>query len=366
MPVMRPDPTPPKPTPTRPQLVIDIENSIKAQNSPAYEHWAILFNLKQMSQTLIYIQQNGYENIEALHTAHKNSNADRNNIQNQLNDTQTELKALREQKKQAEIWRNNREVYQQYYNLRQKPSAMNKFYEQNKTALEAYKKATKEIFEELKLEKVPSLKRLSAEIKALAETEKELKEALPVAQEKAKAINIATHNTNLLLGYRELELQDRHPSATLQDHKSVPIYKDNFPTAKEHGKMEQYFQNLHINKECSEAIKKALWDNIHITQDKLTHNQLAEIFIKKYGAERVQYLMGTTYMNVNHEDMSFPLHKLKQSVKLLADEAIYDRGDKHLLSHADIMAVAQKKADEYNQSRQVQAPQKPKSKGMTL
>ena len=71
-------------------------------------------------------------------------------------------------------------------------------------------------------------------------------------------------------------------------------------------------------------------------------------------------------MNITHEDMSFPLHQFKKAVKLLADEIIWDRGDSRLLSVTDRMAVAQKKADEHNQSRQVQAPQKSKSKGITI
>ena len=69
-------------------------------------------------------------------------------------------------------------------------------------------------------------------------------------------------------------------------------------------------------------------------------------------------------MNITHEDMSFPLHQFKKAVKLLGDEIIWDRGDSRLLSVTDRMAVAQKKADEYNASREKLAPQKQKSKGM--
>ena len=35
-------------------LLIDIQNNIKAQESKGYEHWAKLYNLKQASRTLIF------------------------------------------------------------------------------------------------------------------------------------------------------------------------------------------------------------------------------------------------------------------------------------------------------------------------
>ena len=43
------------------QLVIDIQNSLKSQNSIGYRKWAEKFNLEQMSQTLIFIEKHQLE-----------------------------------------------------------------------------------------------------------------------------------------------------------------------------------------------------------------------------------------------------------------------------------------------------------------
>jgi hypothetical protein len=51
-------PAPTPGAPARPErkfsLLIDVQNSIKAQNSPGYERWSKLFNLKQSAKTLMF------------------------------------------------------------------------------------------------------------------------------------------------------------------------------------------------------------------------------------------------------------------------------------------------------------------------
>ena len=47
-------------------LLIDIQNSIKAQNSPGYAQWSKIFNLKTAASTLIFLQENGLDDINKL------------------------------------------------------------------------------------------------------------------------------------------------------------------------------------------------------------------------------------------------------------------------------------------------------------
>ena len=49
-------------------LIIDIQNSIKAQESKGYEHWAKINNLKQAAKTLNFLTEHGltsYAELEA-------------------------------------------------------------------------------------------------------------------------------------------------------------------------------------------------------------------------------------------------------------------------------------------------------------
>lgn len=54
-------------TPHKVNLIIDIQSRMRAGKGPAYERWAKVFNLKQMAETLQYLQENDlleYEQLE--------------------------------------------------------------------------------------------------------------------------------------------------------------------------------------------------------------------------------------------------------------------------------------------------------------
>ena len=59
-------------------LIIDVQNSIKAQNSPSYEHWAKIHNLKQAAKTLIFLQENNLDDLEVLDGAAQKAKDDYN------------------------------------------------------------------------------------------------------------------------------------------------------------------------------------------------------------------------------------------------------------------------------------------------
>lgn len=49
-------------------LIIDIQNSIKAQESKGYEHWAKLNNLKEAARTLNFLTENNLLQYADLET----------------------------------------------------------------------------------------------------------------------------------------------------------------------------------------------------------------------------------------------------------------------------------------------------------
>jgi len=98
------------------------------------------------------------------------------------------------------------------------------------------------------------------------------------------------------------------------------------------------------------------------TQNKQDDNQLANYFISQYGVERVGYVLDTPMVNVKNEDLSFAIYKIKKAVKLTSAEILYDKGERHLLSHEDYMAVAKLKADKHNQNKTTASPPKKTNK----
>ena len=352
------------PPPPRPQFIIDIENCIKAKDSPAYEHWARIFNLKQMSQTLIYIEKHGYQDLQSLQTAHQNAVNEITDIQNQLDEITEQRADLDEKKKFTEMYRNNKEVYNQYKGFFLS-SSKRKFYDQHKTEIDSYTMARAYIFDEQGLEKIPNLKNISNEKKKLAEREKGLKTDQTTAKETVKVLKATNHNVQILLGYNELELQDRHPTATIQNRLDIPVYKETFATAKNTGNMELYFQNKHLNHECAEVIKSTIKNNLEATPDKQhNYSTLANACTRVFGMERTEWVISTALLNVKDLTLASAIGEFKTAVKGKIAQEYWDKQTEKL-SFKDSIAVAQQRADEHNQSREAQAPRK-KNKDMAI
>jgi len=366
------------PPPPKPQFLIDVENSIKAKESPGYEHWCRIFNIQQMAKTLIFIQENGYTDIKSLQTAHQNASNDVTNTQNRITEIKGELKTLRKQKEATETYRRTVDTWKEYNsNKWWRQSSKDKFYEENKADIEAYKSARDYIYTELKLEKFPSLKKLSGEISTLTAEQKELEKALPTARQKANSLNVVTHNARMILGYNKLEQQHIDPIASVQDRRytnniaDVPVCKSSFVAARKAGETPQYFQNLYLNKECAEAIKSAVDMQMAMNKNEM---ETATRIIETYGIERVKWVLATIIANDTSENFAphkewavkikLPNEPIDKPVFEIGDgkkkyypnfiravqikdaEIRYNKGEK--LSHEDNMAVAKLKADAHN------------------
>jgi len=304
--------------PPRPQFLIDIENSIKAKNSPGYEHWCRIFNIQQMAKTLLYIQQNGYEDMNALQSAHQNAANDISNLQTQLDETKDELTALRKQKDATETYRRTVDIWKKYNNTTWFfNSSKEKFYEENKSDIEAYKSARAYIYDELKLEKFPSLKKLSVNISTLTAEQKELQKALPAARKKAKSLKVVTHNAKMLLGYKDLELQDNSLQIATQNPRNIPILKKNFDTAKKEGVLSAYFQNRRANSDCASFIDATI-EKWKVGEGEYALEEAAKEIIAEFGKERTEWVVAA-FVN-DAPDNKYTAHKKWASQKNKSSE----------------------------------------------
>jgi len=363
--------------PPRPQFIIDIENSIKAKDSPGYEHWARIFNLQQMAQTLIYIQKNDYADMQSLHSAYLDSANAHNDMAKKIPEIKKELKNLRALKEQVEIYRKTSENFKKYNAPRQIPYFKNQFYEKHEADIEAHKKARAYIYDELKLTEFPNLKKLNAKINELTETEKHLREAIPAAKEKYNTLKVISYNARMLLGYKNLEQRSIDPIAEIQRHEKnqsyaeIPVRKSTFVNAVKNGETALYFQNAYINKKCAEVIKSG----IGLGRTK-SENKFANDLIKTYGIERVEWVLAITVANSTSEHLSnykkwasqkeLPnephnfsaqsgdeianifLASLIRAVQLKSAEILWNSGQADNLSYEDKNAVAKIKQDKYD------------------
>ena len=78
-------------------LVIDLQTCIKAQQSKAYAQKVKLTNLKQMAQTVAYIQEHGYDSLDDFHAALNQASDQTSASRKSLKDTEQQLKEVNEQ-----------------------------------------------------------------------------------------------------------------------------------------------------------------------------------------------------------------------------------------------------------------------------
>lgn len=80
-----------------PTTTKDLQTCIKAQQSEAYAQKIKLSNLKQMAQTVAYIQEHGYDSLEDFHTALDQASDQASAARKSLKDTEQQLKDVNEQ-----------------------------------------------------------------------------------------------------------------------------------------------------------------------------------------------------------------------------------------------------------------------------
>jgi len=178
-------------------LLIDIQNSIKAQNSPGYERWAKIFNLKQAAQTLLFLQDNEITEFDILHDKAQKAKDDFNNISVRINAADSRMKEITTLQKHIGTYSKTRDVFAAY----RKSGYSKKYLAEHEQAIASHK-AAKKFFNELGLEKLPTIKSLQTEYATLSAEKKKLYSEYHPARKFMQEILTAKQNAEQLLTYR--------------------------------------------------------------------------------------------------------------------------------------------------------------------
>jgi len=195
-----PTQTAPVPQERKFSLLIDVQNSIKAQNSPGYERWSKIFNLKQAAKTLMFLQDNDLDDIEKLTEAARKAKDDFNDLQTRIHAADERLKTIPLIQKHIGTYVKTKDVYAEY--KRRKFSK--KFYAENEKAIEDCK-AAKAFFDEMGLAKLPTINSLKQEYATLTAEKKKLYAGYSTARNHMQEILMAQQNVQQLLDYRDTE-----------------------------------------------------------------------------------------------------------------------------------------------------------------
>ena len=178
------------------RLVIDLQTCIKAQQSEAYAQKVKLSNLKQMAQTVAYIQEHGYNSLEDFHTALDQASDQTSAARKSLKDTEQQLKDVNEQIHFTGQYLAYKDLYAQY----RKSHNRNKFYEEHKAELSLYETALRVLKEKSNGQKHPSMKSLYQEKDRLTELREVQRADFYNHRDQERELRTVDANIDMILG----------------------------------------------------------------------------------------------------------------------------------------------------------------------
>lgn len=178
------------------RLVIDLQTCIKAQQSEAYAQKVKLSNLKQMAQTVAYIQEHGYNSLEDFHTALDQASDQTSAARKSLKDTEQQIKDVNEQIHFTGQYLAYKNVYSDY----RKSHNKDKFYEEHRAELSLYDTALRTLKEKSGGNKLPSMKALYAEKDRLIELRDTQREDFSNRRDYERELRTVSANIDMILG----------------------------------------------------------------------------------------------------------------------------------------------------------------------
>ncbi|MCJ7856532.1 relaxase/mobilization nuclease domain-containing protein [Lachnospiraceae bacterium NSJ-143] len=186
----------PKQKPARKvNLLIDIQSKLQAGKDRGYEQWAKVFNLKQMAQTLSFLEENGLLEYAQLETRAKDSTARFNELSGIIKRAEGRMAEIAALQKQIANYSKTREVYAAY----RKTGYSKKFLAVHETEILLHK-AAKAAFDKLGLQKLPTIKMLQAEYAELLAEKKKAYAEYAAAKKEMQEVLTAKANVDKLLG----------------------------------------------------------------------------------------------------------------------------------------------------------------------
>ncbi len=184
-------------------LLIDIQNNIKAQESKGYEHWAKLYNLKQASRTLNFLTEHNISTYEELEQAAGKIHADFDAVSEQIKGTEKGMNDTALLMKHTAIYDELKPVYTKYQRAKNKPA----FAEKHRRELTLFEAAAKK----LKGKHAPSLDEIRQTTDGLARQKKELYGEYKKLKQQAAEIDVIKRNVELLLNIPHDKEKNREP-----------------------------------------------------------------------------------------------------------------------------------------------------------
>lgn len=175
-------------------LLVDIEAAVRAGKGPGYERWAKVFNLKQLSQAVIYLKEHGDMSYEDLIEKTAAATAHFNSLSAKIKELEVQMTANGELQKQIVNYAKTRAVYVAY----RKAGYSKKFRVEHETDILLHQ-AAKKYFDGIGITSLPSVKSLQEEYAGLLEQKREAYAVYKQARSDMKELYNIKANVDYLL-----------------------------------------------------------------------------------------------------------------------------------------------------------------------
>ena len=178
------------------RLVTDLQTCVKAQQSQAYAHKVKLSNLKQMAETIVYIQEHGYDTRDHLQDQHQKISSKVQSAKSALNAVSAELKVTNMTIKHLGSYYANRRVYAQLGKAFNKK----KFRQEHAQELAAYKESAEWLEAHFPNETLPTIKDMQAKKDTLKKRKETLQGNYEYYRDYEKDLRTVSANVDEILG----------------------------------------------------------------------------------------------------------------------------------------------------------------------
>ena len=174
--------------------LIDIQNSIKTQQSVGYKHWATIENLKQAAETLNFLMEHGIGSLEDLSERCDGAAAATARVKADLRATEKEMEQPTLTMKHAATYHQLRSLYEEYRQSRDKE----KFLRGHEGEIILFETVAREL-KRLDAVPLPATKRLRAEIDELTARRTALQSEYQKTQREEREYDTLRQNVEALL-----------------------------------------------------------------------------------------------------------------------------------------------------------------------
>lgn len=175
-------------------LLLDIEAAVRSGKGPGYERWAKVFNLKQLSQAVMYLKEHGDMSYEDLKEKTSAVTVRFNDLTERIKSLEEHMTSNSELQKQIITYAKTRETYVGY----RKAGYSKRFRAEHEADILLHQ-AAKKYFDSLELTKLPSVKNLREEYAGLLEQKRKAYAEYKQVRAEMKELHNVRANVDYLL-----------------------------------------------------------------------------------------------------------------------------------------------------------------------